>query len=66
MNSKQMWGTSTAYFLTGEYEGREVSGSERYYRGWEGKEFNIGFEGSPALPICPFGKCKYLTGTIEV
>jgi hypothetical protein len=40
------------------YEEREVGGSERDYRGWEGKEFNIGFEGSQALPIYPFGKCK--------
>jgi hypothetical protein len=34
--------------------------------GWEGTEFNIGFEGSEAFPICPSGKCKHLTGTIEV
>jgi hypothetical protein len=24
------------------------------------------FEGSQALPVCPSGKCKLLTGTIEV
>jgi hypothetical protein len=35
-------------------------------RGWEGKEFNIGFEGSQALLVCPSVKCKHLTGTIEV
>jgi hypothetical protein len=29
-------------------------------------EFIIGFEGSQALPVCPSGKCKHLTGTIEV
>jgi hypothetical protein len=33
--------------------------------GWEGKEFNIGFEGSQALPVCPSSKCKHLTGNIE-
>jgi hypothetical protein len=27
----------------------------RHYRGWEGTEFNIGFEGSQALPVCPYG-----------
>jgi hypothetical protein len=32
----------------------------------EGTEFIIGFDGSQALPICPSGKCKHLTGTIEV
>jgi hypothetical protein len=32
----------------------------------EGTEFIIGFEGSQALPVCPSGKCKLLTGTIEV
>jgi hypothetical protein len=26
----------------------------------------IGFEGSQELPVCPPGKCKLLTGTIEV
>jgi hypothetical protein len=31
-----------------------------------GTEFIIGFEGSQALPVCPSGKCKHLTGTIEV
>jgi hypothetical protein len=31
-----------------------------------GKEFIMGFEGSQALPVCPSGKCKLLTGTIEV
>jgi hypothetical protein len=44
---------------------REVGGSERHY-GWGGKEFIIGFEGSQALPVCPSGECKLLTGTIEV
>jgi hypothetical protein len=29
-------------------------------------EFNIDFEGSQALPVCPSGKFKHLTGTIEV
>jgi hypothetical protein len=29
-------------------------------------EFIIGSEGSQALPVCPYGKCKLLTGTIEV
>jgi hypothetical protein len=29
-------------------------------------EFIIGFGGSQALPVCPPGKCKLLTGTIEV
>jgi hypothetical protein len=38
----------------------------RHYRGWEGKEFNIDFEGSQALPLGPSGKCKHITGTIEV
>jgi hypothetical protein len=46
---------------------REANGSERHYKGvGEGTEFNIGFEGSQALPVCPSGKCKHLTGTIEV
>jgi hypothetical protein len=31
-----------------------------------GTEFTIGFEGSKALPVCPSGNCKLLTGTIEV
>jgi hypothetical protein len=31
-----------------------------------GTEYIIGFEGSQALPVCPSGKCKLLTGTIEV
>jgi hypothetical protein len=30
-----------------------------------GTEYIIGFEGSQALPVCPSGKCKPLTGTIE-
>jgi hypothetical protein len=45
-------------------EEREVSGSERHY-GW-GEQFIIGFEGVQALPVCPSGKCKLLTGTIAV
>jgi hypothetical protein len=28
-------------------------------------EYIIGFEGSQALPVCPSGKCKLLTGTVE-
>jgi hypothetical protein len=39
-----------------EEEEREVGSSETHY----------GFEGSQALPVCPSGKCKLLTGTIEV
>jgi hypothetical protein len=35
-------------------------------RGWEGTEFNVGFEGSQAMSVCPSGKCKHLTGTIEI
>jgi hypothetical protein len=31
-----------------------------------GTEYFIGFEGSQALPVCPSGMCKLLTGTIEV
>jgi hypothetical protein len=31
-----------------------------------GTEYIIGFEGSQALSVCPSGKCKLLTGTIEV
>jgi hypothetical protein len=31
-----------------------------------GTEYIIGFEGSQALPVCPSGKCKLLTGTIKV
>jgi hypothetical protein len=31
-----------------------------------GTEYIIGFEGSQAMPVCPSGKCKLLTGTIEV
>jgi hypothetical protein len=31
-----------------------------------GTQFIIGFEGSQALPVCPSGKCKHLTGAIEV
>jgi dihydroxyacetone kinase len=34
--------------------------------GGGGTEFVIGFEGSQALTVCPSGKCKHLTGTIEV
>jgi hypothetical protein len=34
--------------------------------GGGGTELIIGFEGSHALPVCPSGKCKLLTGTIEV
>jgi hypothetical protein len=30
-----------------------------------GTEYIIGFEGSQALPVCPSGKGKLLTGTIE-
>jgi hypothetical protein len=30
-----------------------------------GTEYIIGFEGSQALPVCPSGKCKLLTGTID-
>jgi hypothetical protein len=30
-----------------------------------GTEFNIGFEGSRALPVCP-DNCKHLTGTMEI
>jgi hypothetical protein len=48
-----------------EEEEREVGSSERHY-GWGGTEYIIGFEGSQALPVCPSGKCKLLTGTIEV
>jgi hypothetical protein len=32
----------------------------------EGTQFIIGFEGSQALPVCPYGRCKHLTGAIEV
>jgi hypothetical protein len=32
----------------------------------EGTKFIIGFEGSQALPVCPSGNYKLLTGTIEV
>jgi hypothetical protein len=32
---------------------RTLGGSEKHYRGWEGKEFIIGFEGPQALPVCP-------------
>jgi hypothetical protein len=31
-----------------------------------GAEFIMGFEGSQALPVCPSGKCKHLTGTSKV
>jgi hypothetical protein len=51
---------------TEDYEEREVGGSERYYRGWEGTVFNIGFEGSQALPFCPSDKRKHLTSAIQV
>jgi hypothetical protein len=34
--------------------------------GGGGTKFIIGFEGSQALPVCPSGKCKLLTGNIEV
>jgi hypothetical protein len=54
----------TAVTVKKDYEEREVGGSERHY-GWGRTEFIIGFEGSQALPGCP-GKCKLLTGTIEV
>jgi hypothetical protein len=48
-----------------EYEEeREVGSSERLRMG--GTEYIIVFEGSQALPVCPSGKCKLLTGTIEV
>jgi hypothetical protein len=47
-------------------EKERFGGSERHYRRWEGKEFNIGFEGSQALFVCPSGKCRHLTGTIGV
>jgi hypothetical protein len=43
-----------------DYEERE-----RHY-GWGEQIYLIGFEGSQALPVCPSGKCKLLTGTIEV
>jgi hypothetical protein len=34
--------------------------------GGGGTEYIICFEGSQALPVCPSGNCKLLTGTIEV
>jgi hypothetical protein len=37
---------------------REVDGSERHYRGWERKEFIIGFEGSQAVLARPSGRGK--------
>jgi hypothetical protein len=40
-------------------------GSSEIHYGW-GEQYIIGFEGSQALPVCPSGKCKLLTGTIEV
>jgi hypothetical protein len=43
---------------------REVGGSERHYGG--GDRIYHRFEGSQALAVCPSGKCKLLTGTIEV
>jgi hypothetical protein len=33
---------------------------------WVVVRYIIGFEGSQALLVCPSGKCKLLTGTIEV
>jgi hypothetical protein len=48
----------------GYEEERKVGGSERHY-GCGGTEYIIDFEGSQALPVCPSGKCKLLTGTIE-
>jgi hypothetical protein len=45
--------------------GYEEEERERDY-GWRGTEYIIGFEGSQALPVCPSGKCKLLTDTIEV
>jgi hypothetical protein len=47
-----------------EEEEREVGSSERLRVG--GTEYIIGFEGSQALHVCPSGKCKLLTLTIEV
>jgi hypothetical protein len=47
-----------------DYEEREVGSSETLRVG--GTEYIIGFEGSQALHVCPSGKCKLLTGTIEV
>jgi hypothetical protein len=46
-------------------EEREVGSTERHY-GWGGTEYIIGFEGSQALPVCPSGNCKLLTGAIEI
>jgi hypothetical protein len=31
-----------------------------------GTEYIIGFEGSQALPVCPSGNCKLLTGIIDM
>jgi hypothetical protein len=45
----------TAVTMKRERE-REVSGSERHYNGWEGKEFNISVESSQALLVCTSGK----------
>jgi hypothetical protein len=38
----------------------------RHSTGGGGTEFIIGFGCSQALPVCPSGKCKLLTGNIEV
>jgi hypothetical protein len=38
----------------------------KYITGGREQNVNIGFEGSQALPVCPSGKCKSLTGTIDV
>jgi hypothetical protein len=35
-----------------------VGGSEKHYKGWDVKEFIIGFEGSYALPVRPSSKSK--------
>jgi hypothetical protein len=54
----------TAYY--GDYEEeREVGSSERHY-GWGEQNISSVFEGSQELPVCPSGKYKLLTGTIEV
>jgi hypothetical protein len=50
-------------YKTNEEEEREVGSNERHY-GWGGAEYIISFEGSQALPVCPSGKCKLLTGII--
>jgi hypothetical protein len=43
--------------LQGDYERAKWVGVRDTTGGWEGTEFNIGFEGSQALPVCPSGKC---------